>query len=247
MANPQKEKGYIPIANEIAEKLCKINLSSYQYRLLWCVWRKTYGWNKSDDWIANSQIIEITNLKKQHVSRTKKQLITKKILVTSKDDKIKFNKNYSQWIELPKSVTTKRVTNLGEKLPEKVTNVTRTGGHNNTLYKRKEIYKESFFNYGSHVSITEKKYNEFCEDYGKAQIDSIIEDVNNYCEAHGKTYKRYAGAINSFLKKAGITKRIDLDKIGDDIAIAKWLQKNPTHAEQVKNEKPTAYHLSQFI
>ncbi|MEK7138192.1 MAG: replication protein, partial [Patescibacteria group bacterium] len=114
MESPQLENGYTKIANEILEKLCLLNLSSYQSRLLFAVWRKTYGFNKPDDWIANTQLIALTGLKKGHVSRTKKQLIDRCILVTSTGNKIRFNKYWSQWKELPNKVTIK------EKLPIQV-------------------------------------------------------------------------------------------------------------------------------
>ena len=115
MASPQLENGYIPIASEIAEALMKTNLSSYQYRLLWCIWRKTYGYKKNEDWISNSQLVELTGLKKQHVSRTKNELVERK-MVTSTGNKVRFNKNYTQWRELPKKVTKKKVTNSGSRV-----------------------------------------------------------------------------------------------------------------------------------
>jgi phage replication O-like protein O len=121
MEGPQLENGYTKIANEILEKQCLINLSSYQSRLLFAVFRNTYGFNKSEDWIANIQLIALTGLKKSHVSRTKKELIQRNILVTSSGNKIKFNKFWSQWKELPSKVTVtnpgQKVTNPGQKLP----------------------------------------------------------------------------------------------------------------------------------
>jgi phage replication O-like protein O len=46
MANPQRENGHIDIANEIAEALARTNLSAYQMRVMWAIWRKTWGWQK---------------------------------------------------------------------------------------------------------------------------------------------------------------------------------------------------------
>ena len=43
MANPQSENGHIDIANEIGEALSRINFSAYESRILWVIWRKTYG------------------------------------------------------------------------------------------------------------------------------------------------------------------------------------------------------------
>lgn len=147
MANPQVENGYTRIANEIMEALMRTNLSAYQSRILWAIWRKTYGWNKTTDWISNSQLVEMTGIRKQHVSRTVKELIDRNI-VTKSGYKKAFNKNYTQWRELPRQVT---VTSLGYK-------VTSTGYKSNLVrgtQKKKEtntketIHKESFYKFWS--------------------------------------------------------------------------------------------------
>lgn len=139
MASPQKENGYIPIANEIAEALMRINLNGYQSRVLWAIFRKTYGWAKKEDWVSNSQIIEMTGLKKGHVSRAKKQLVERNILVTNLGNKIGFNKDYSQWLELPELVTvTKRgtkVTRLGTELPNEEPKLPNEGDTKETIQK----------------------------------------------------------------------------------------------------------------
>jgi len=127
MNTPQLENGYTKIANEILEKLSTINLSSYQTRVLFFIFRKTYGYGKKEDWMSVSQIVEATGIHKAHVSRTKKELIMRKI-VTSNGNKIAFQKDSRLWCELPKQVTVtsrgnkvtstgQKVTNSGQKLP----------------------------------------------------------------------------------------------------------------------------------
>lgn len=125
METPQLENGYTRIANELLEQLGKINLSAYQTRVLFCIIRKTYGYGKKDDWVSVSQIVEMTGIHKAHISRTKKELLQRKI-VTSSGNKIGIQKDFSLWVELPRQVTvtssgnTKKVTNLGLKLPNQV-------------------------------------------------------------------------------------------------------------------------------
>lgn len=119
---PQLENGYTKIANEILEALCNVNLSPYESRLLWCIIRKTYGFNKKEDWIANSQLIEATGLLKGSVSKAKAKLIQRKI-VTQTGNKISFNKLYKQWRELPKQVTIKTVTHMETSVTQTETKV----------------------------------------------------------------------------------------------------------------------------
>jgi len=69
MARPQLEDGHTRIANEILEHLATIHLSANQWQVLLCIIRKTYGYQKKVDHIANSQICEATGLCKAVVSR----------------------------------------------------------------------------------------------------------------------------------------------------------------------------------
>lgn len=48
MANPQRENGHVDIANELVEALAKMQLSGYESRVIWALWRKTWGWVKKD-------------------------------------------------------------------------------------------------------------------------------------------------------------------------------------------------------
>lgn len=104
MASPQLENGYTRIANEILENLSCVQMSGTEWQFVMCLFRKTYGYNKSEDWITGSQIVAMTGMKKERVSEAKKRLLERKI-VTEKRNKISFNKDYEQWLELRKSVT----------------------------------------------------------------------------------------------------------------------------------------------
>ncbi len=101
--NPQRENGHIDIANEIAEAMARINLTAHETRFLWCLFRKTYGWQKKEDWISLSQVSEMTGMHKSHASRAKRLLILRN-MVTPRGNKIGFNKYFSQWKELPHGV-----------------------------------------------------------------------------------------------------------------------------------------------
>lgn len=120
MANPQTENGHIRIATEIVEKLARINLSAYEWRVLWCVLRKTWGWRKKSDVVPVSQIARITGLRTPHVSRAKASLLKKHILV-EQGGKVGFQKNYELWEIKGFTVTNsgnENVTNLGNKITD---------------------------------------------------------------------------------------------------------------------------------
>lgn len=96
MASPQCEDGFTKIANETVEEFCKLNLSAYEWRVLWVVFRKTYGWHKKRDNISISQIQELTRLDRRNISRSIIKLINKNIIFRNDQD-IEFNKDYDTW------------------------------------------------------------------------------------------------------------------------------------------------------
>lgn len=140
MANPQCENGHVRIATEVIEQLAKINLPAYEWRVLLCVLRKTWGWRKKTDFIPLSNISQITGLPRSHACRARRSLIEKNIL-TEQNGRYGFNKDYDTWA----------VTNTGNKITNSgnaaVTNsgngITSTGNKSLPIqapqYKRKKL------------------------------------------------------------------------------------------------------------
>jgi len=104
VAKPQLEDGYTPIANEILEKLVRMPLAPNQWRVLLCIIRKTYGFHKKVDYIANFQIGEATGLCKAVVSRCLKDLNDRQ-LITRKGKYIGFQKDWEKWGKLATLLT----------------------------------------------------------------------------------------------------------------------------------------------
>jgi len=111
MASPQKENGYTPIANEILEVLPKISLNGTQYRILFVVWRYTYGFNRKEHELSENFISKAIDCDRRQVRRELNNLINYKIISVKKEATFKnprlieFNKNYNEWvIERPQRV-----------------------------------------------------------------------------------------------------------------------------------------------
>ena len=102
MANPALRNGYISVALELVEKLAQVNIPGNEMRVIWVVWRKTWGWSEGDrkrdwEWISYTQFERATGLKHADVGRCLNSLLDKKLLV-KKDSKVKFNQNYDDWL-----------------------------------------------------------------------------------------------------------------------------------------------------
>lgn len=97
MANPQKENGFTPIANEVVEQLVKLRIPASEKDILFFVLRKTYGWGKKFDRISLTQFEGGTLLSRVTVVKALKNLLSRNILVKS-GLLLGFNKNHEKWV-----------------------------------------------------------------------------------------------------------------------------------------------------
>jgi len=99
MANPQKENGHLQISNDIVDKFCKYRLSGEEWKVLWVIIRKTYGFNKKSDKISLSQFVKLTEMKRTNVIRSLKKLVNKKVIKkdTTYTTTYSLVKDYDKW------------------------------------------------------------------------------------------------------------------------------------------------------
>lgn len=100
MANPQKEAGHIDIANEIGDHFCGLCLESNDWKVLWVVLRKTYGWRKKTDRISITQFQKMTRIDRHGVTRSLKRLVARSLLAvasTPLGNEYSFNKDWEKW------------------------------------------------------------------------------------------------------------------------------------------------------
>ena len=174
-SSPQLEEGYTRIANEFIEGLCKIRLGGYERRVLDAIIRKTWGFQKKEDRISNSQICEMTGLHKAHVSRS---LHTLKFLniVTKNGNKWGIQKRPNLWIDpavytksrtkpstkLPKMVTDEKVTKFGTGVTKNGNSVTKNGNKKlpnlaDTKEKKETITKETITKENNSMDFSSEK------------------------------------------------------------------------------------------
>ncbi|MCE8034591.1 hypothetical protein EKK97_13900 [Billgrantia tianxiuensis] len=96
---PQVEDGYTRIANELYEVVNNVHtcpVTIRQMRVIHAVIRRTYGFNKSFDRIADTQLAADTGLPRQMVNKAKNELIDMHVLVLD-GRKLGINKHYAEW------------------------------------------------------------------------------------------------------------------------------------------------------
>jgi phage replication O-like protein O len=67
MAELKIDTGFTRITNEFLDALIKIRVPGEAMQVLLAIIRKTYGFNKTEDWISLSQFKELIGQKKQTV------------------------------------------------------------------------------------------------------------------------------------------------------------------------------------
>lgn len=99
-ASPQVEDGYTRISNELLGALVLADLTKQQWEVLMAVVRKTYGFNKTEDDIALSQLAAMTAGDRSNLSKVVISLVDRRILIRSKGrhgQLLGINKDYAQW------------------------------------------------------------------------------------------------------------------------------------------------------
>lgn len=99
--------GYTQIADELIEKLASTKLGGREFRLLMVVIRKTYGYQKSEDWISLSQMADMSVLDKANCSRLVDGLVRRQILTIRKrghDRLLSINTQIDHWQDAKRGV-----------------------------------------------------------------------------------------------------------------------------------------------
>ena len=117
------DDGFIMIAMRLYEELIGANLTRNQAKVAHAVCRKTYGFKKKMDRIADSQIAEIARISRPKACIAKNELISMKVLI-SENGMIGPNKNIHEW-EIPEcSQADNFVTKSGTKNVTKLVTAT---------------------------------------------------------------------------------------------------------------------------
>ena len=103
MANPQKEHGFTPIANELLEAIYSAKFNSTQLKIALFILRYTYGFSRKEHKLSLNFISRGIGVSRRYVSHELKTLINADVVtVVSKHTDtearvLSLNKNYEDW------------------------------------------------------------------------------------------------------------------------------------------------------
>ena len=172
MANPALKNGYISIATELVEKLALVNIPGNEMRIVWVVWRKTWGWKEGNrkkdwDWVSYTQFSKLTDIKRRNCIDCIKSLVSKRILL-KKENSYKFNQNYNEWVVSKRTPSVQKHTGVVSKRIQKVVSKSRpTIDNKDTITIERETPSQK----ASSFFLKEKRYEEI---YNKLLTEGAI-------------------------------------------------------------------------
>ncbi|ELY2796567.1 replication protein [Cronobacter dublinensis] len=122
------ENGYLRLANQIQDALCKVELSGREFRVLNSIIRLTYGWSKKEDRITNSLIADTTELSVKHSSEAVNNLAERRILKLRRIGQTRYigiNTDLNEWaykkpaseVNIPKKRDAKTIPGIRDSHP----------------------------------------------------------------------------------------------------------------------------------
>lgn len=250
MASPQPDK-FTRFSNELLEAIMTVKMSGSEWQFVMCLFRKTYGFNKTEDWITGSQIVLATGLKKERVSEAKKKLLARN-MVTEKRNKLSIQKDYEKWVELRKSVT--KVTEKRNKVLRKSVNTKdnkdkrqlsdsdeslKSNQEKNMAWKK---YEEPTLDYDSGDVIEDEQSKEKEENKKITNNLKVLADIRNLPFADLPTQRKKYREI----MKLGYT-HLDIAEKYNDLLESKYWQEQKKTRKQLPDMKSLHSTLKNII
>jgi phage replication O-like protein O len=246
MANqPQIEKGYTRIANEILENVAKADINGTQLRLIMVIWRYTYGYRRKEHEIPLTFMAESLNTTKSHVVKELNALIDRKIVnvvgVGQRRGRIlSFNKNYDEWLERTAEAEPQpEIPNSGTKKEQeqkkKTARQQKEYAEDNTYYKMALYFFEKVSKVAEEVGLKHllKKVNlqKWADDFRKlVEIDGVTDKKQIFLLMEWVTQ-------DSFWKKNVLSSRTFREKYLD-LAIKMNAAQKPKQQVPIKPKDP---------
>ncbi|HHA0037638.1 TPA: replication protein [Yersinia enterocolitica] len=214
------ENGYTRIANELLEAVIGSGLTQNQLLITLAVIRKTYGYNKSADWVGNSQLSELTGLPETRCSTERNKLVKMNILTVT-GRQVGINKEISSWqtkfngICKPFTETVKFTESVKETFTESVNqtlqNLLNTKDNNTKDNKdiKKILPAEVKPPAEKDKRTTQKpvgfspteKHESLAAKLG-VNLQNEFEAFSDYHESKGSKFKNWDAALNTWLRNS---------------------------------------------
>lgn len=223
------DNGFTRIANELLEAVIRAGLTQNQMLITLAVIRKTYGYNKTSDWVGNAQLSELTGLPQTRCSTERNKLVKMKVL-TIDGRMVGINKEISLWqvkfngiskAVITESVNVTETVKFTESVKKTFTESVNQGLQN-LLNTKDNITKESKDNNNITPVVPKankpaketKRATQFPKDLSPNErnrelakelgvnLQSEFDAFADHHQAKGTTFKDWNLALNTWLRNA---------------------------------------------
>lgn len=214
------DDGYTRIANELLESIASADLTARQLKLMLAYIRKTYGFNKKSDRIADEQIAQLTGLSRQNVNKAKNELLAMNCLFLD-GSKIGVNKEVSAW-RFSKCL---QVSNFVSKSETRNVSKLETNGVSKLETHKRHSLKTTKDNNNNPPIVpqavipprpekTQKRATQFPKDFTTSEgnlklatelgvdLQSEVMAFSDHHQSKGSTFKDWNLALNTWLRNA---------------------------------------------
>ena len=218
------ENGYTRIANELLEAVIGSGLTQNQLLITLAVIRKTYGYNKTADWVGNAQLSELTGLPETRCSTERNKLVKMNILTVT-GRLVGINKEIASWKtkinricndSFTETVTFTESVNFTETVKESFTESVNPTLQNllNTKDNNTKDKKDNKTSLPAKQKSGVKRGTQLPDDFiPKASHDALaaslsvnlqseLEAFKDYHTAKGSTFKCWNAALNTWIRNA---------------------------------------------
>ncbi|HBC2537774.1 TPA: replication protein [Enterobacter cloacae] len=214
------DDGYTRFANELLEAIASADLTARQLKVMLAYIRKTYGFNKKTDRIADEQVAQLTGLSRQNVNKAKKELISMNCLFMD-GSQIGVNKEVSAWqfskcLQVSNLVSKQETRNVSNLETSRVSNLETHKRHSLKTTKN-NINKPPIVPQAESSPKPEKikkRATQFPKDFSPTEgnqklatelgvdLHGEMAAFSDYHQSKGSTFKDWNLALNNWLRNA---------------------------------------------
>ena len=233
MANPQMEKGYTRIANELLEAICRLDISGNEMRILLYIIRRTYGFNKSYAEIPLSDISEALGMKRVNVSRELKRLREANIIEQHlnkgvRPQTLSIVKNYEKWSvescavlplsnlitvinsDNPTVINSDNPTVINSDNPTVINSDNHTYKENTKDNTKERVERKAplpcHIGDNKRAFVNDDNYMQLVSEYGAEVIDKYIKRADKWAFKKGKDLGECSDTLRRWLEQDGVEK-----------------------------------------
>jgi len=200
------------------DALMRTNFPAHERRVLDCILRKTYGWNKKADRISYSQFQEATGIDRRHIGRSLASLKRRNVIICIGQGyalEYGLQKDYELWDKFDtisgnefdtkrgNDLTPSQATNAkeichhpGSELtpsqdnltPSQATNLTPSQAHTKAIKHNKSIIQKHIYGEFQNVLLTDRDYELLVTRFTEPIAKQWIETLSSSMAANPKKY-----------------------------------------------------------